>query len=56
MHCPLWTKATHQGQPSKLSEKKSVNPLKLSFQGKGEVFTEVLVLESISKYPEILLR
>lgn len=40
MHCPLWTKATHQGQPSKLSEKKSINPLKLSFQGKGEVFTE----------------
>lgn len=29
-----------KGQPSKLSEKKSINPLKLSFQGKGEVFTE----------------
>lgn len=38
MRSPLWTNATHQGQPSKLSEKKK--PTEAVFSEENEVFTE----------------
>ena len=38
MRSPLWTNANHQGQPSKLSEKKK--PTEAVFSEENEVFTE----------------